>query len=327
MAVYNTEKYLSAAIESILNQSYGDFEFIIIDDGSTDLSREIIKEYAEKDRRIVFKSQKKAGVIEAVNGVLPLARGKYIARMDSDDISLKDRFKKQYNFLENNPNISAVSSKIKLIDYDGKLKPAVEPVPGTANEIMWYFQFMNYFMQPAAMMRTAVFRELGGYKKEALHVEDYDLWVRMLEISDIEIMQEVLLHYRSGRDGRVGIDHKDLQHENAKIIVKKLISENLEREVSEREAEVIFNLRVVRLPKDPSEIKTAYSLISKMRKKFLEKTKLKKSEINFINRDVVEHYYLIAKSKNTDLSWKLRLVFKALITSPLCFIKYHLEKS
>jgi len=105
MSVYNAQKYLDEAIESILNQTYSNFEFIIINDGSTDKSLEIIENYAKKDSRIIVINRENKGLIYSLNEGIRKANGKYIARMDADDISLPQRLEKQVEFMEKNKNI------------------------------------------------------------------------------------------------------------------------------------------------------------------------------------------------------------------------------
>ncbi|HXK49687.1 MAG TPA: glycosyltransferase family 2 protein, partial [Clostridiales bacterium] len=109
MSVYNSEQYLQESIDSILDQTFNDFEFIITDDCSTDGSFEIIKSYAMLDKRIkYFRNSENIGLTKSLNLMLDIAKGKYIARMDSDDISMPDRFSKQFDFMENNPEIGVL---------------------------------------------------------------------------------------------------------------------------------------------------------------------------------------------------------------------------
>ena len=116
MSVYNDEKYLSKAVESILNQSYKDFEFIIVNDGSTDNSFEILEKYQQDDKRVILIEQDNIGLTKSLNKAIDMACGKYIARMDSDDISLLTRFQKQIDFLEQNKDYALAGTNIAKID-------------------------------------------------------------------------------------------------------------------------------------------------------------------------------------------------------------------
>jgi len=149
MSVYNGSKYLAEAIESILHQSYTDFEFLIINDGSTDLSEKIIKSY--NDRRINYiKNNENIGLTRSLNKGLCLARGKYIARMDADDISMPDRFKEQVDFMEKNENVVACGTFIELFGIKtGKIKYPIKD-----KEIREKFIFNPPLAHPTAVSYT-----------------------------------------------------------------------------------------------------------------------------------------------------------------------------
>lgn len=197
MSAYNAEKYLSAAIESILKQSYKNFEFIIVDDGSKDGTLEIIKEYANSDSRIVWISRENKGLISSLNEALSIARGKYIARMDADDISEPNRLQTQLNFLEDNPSYSVVGSRAIAIDATGQQIGHLRP-PASNYFIQSMFFFGNCIIHPSVMIN----RELTGtelyYAKDALHAEDYELWLRLSEKKQAKfhILKSPLLLYR-----------------------------------------------------------------------------------------------------------------------------------
>mgnify|MGYP001358427466 CR=1 FL=1 len=198
MPVYNTEKYVSGAIESILGQTYKDFELIMINDGSTDGSLSIMEKYSRADPRIRLAGRKeRQGVAVSLNEGLAMARGEYIARMDADDISLPERFEKQIAFLEEHPDIAVVGSSILVIDPEGlPLTPCI--LPPTHEEIDR--DLMKYLMKrrmyhPTMMMRRSVLAAAGGYRKE-FAAEDYDLLLRLVEVCKVANLPEVLLKYR-----------------------------------------------------------------------------------------------------------------------------------
>lgn len=197
MSVYNAEKYLPEAIDSILNQSFKDFEFIIIEDCSTDNSLTILKSYADKDSRIriIQKQENKRmkGFIENLNIGLNEAKGKYIARMDSDDIALPHRFKKQVMFLEQNPDIFMVGSSVNFIDENNKIigeKKALENDAEIKNRMFNHISMYH----PVLMFRndgTAVYRE------KMFYCEDYDLYLRLMNLGKkFYNFLEPLLNYR-----------------------------------------------------------------------------------------------------------------------------------
>ncbi|MFW6016530.1 MAG: glycosyltransferase [bacterium] len=197
MSVYNAEKYLEEAVESILTQSYKDFEFIIIDDKSTDNSADIIKSYAIKDERIKYiKNDINRGLTYSLNKALDLAEGKYIARMDADDISIKNRFEIQYNYLENNKDISLLGTSAYNINETGDII-AERNVPFTFEEIKNSIKLVNPVIHPSVMFRKRDILAIGGYNEKFKKVQDYELWFRVIANGlKIENLSERLLYYR-----------------------------------------------------------------------------------------------------------------------------------
>ncbi len=197
MPVYNSKLFLDEAISSILEQTFKDFEFIIIDDGSTDSSPEIIKKWSEKDNRIRLYSQSNQGIVHALNSGIRHARGKYIARMDADDIALPGRLDKQYHFLEEHSSVGVIASRVRIVDEHGKDLGDIWPEDKCLSyeQILQQLPISNCIAHPSVMASTKLLRRYG-YRNQ-LHAEDADLWLRML--SDgvvIEKLPQKLLKYR-----------------------------------------------------------------------------------------------------------------------------------
>lgn len=191
MPAYNVEKYVGEAIESILNQTFKDFEFIIINDGSTDNTAKIIKEYAKKDKRIKFiNHSKNKGISETRNELLNSASGKYAAYHDSDDISLPTRLETQVNFLDKNPDISIVSAAFRTI-------PNNETHPTLTEPGIIDFYISNPVPNAVAMFRTHDINKYNlRYNKEYKTAEDYDFWQRAARILRIHVLPDILYLYR-----------------------------------------------------------------------------------------------------------------------------------
>lgn len=192
MPVFNGVSYLSEAIESVLNQTFTNFELIIIDDCSTDTSVELIKKYTDSRIQLIEKPVN-TGLIASLNMALKLAKGEYIARMDADDVCLPHRFATQYNYLQTYTNVLVLGSNYSIIDA-----PNIKPnVPITANEVKLFALTNSPVAHPSVMMRATIFSKYQlSYDATQLHAEDYDLWTRILEIGTIENLPEVLLNYR-----------------------------------------------------------------------------------------------------------------------------------
>ena len=197
MSVYNGEKYLVQAIESILNQTYQNFEFIIIDDCSTDNSIEILEEYAKKDSRIkIIKKDKNIGIkgfIENLNLGISIAEGKYIARMDADDISLPERFQKQVDFLEKNPEIIMVGAQLNFINERNKITG--EAIGALQNhDIVKRITSNIQLFHPVIMFRKD---QNIHYREKFLYCEDYDLYLNLItQGKKLANLNEKLLNYR-----------------------------------------------------------------------------------------------------------------------------------
>ncbi len=194
MPIFNVESFVREAVESILNQTFKDFEFIIINDGSTDKSLNIVKEYEEKDKRIVFiNNEKNLGIIRSLNLGLKIARGKYIARMDGDDVSDFERIEIQYNFLEKNEDIFLLGTGAKNIDEKGKTISVFNPIV-SGKKIKERLLKRNCFCHPSIMFRNkgSVF-----YREKMHYTEDYDLYLRLLlENKKLKNLPFRLLKYR-----------------------------------------------------------------------------------------------------------------------------------
>lgn len=175
MAVYNAEDFLAEAMESILNQTFKDFEFIIIDDGSTDSSKKIIRNYS--DPRIRLISRKNKGFVFSLNEGIELARGKYIARMDADDISDPTRIEKQVKFLDKNRDIAMVGTSFSLVDEKGNLIDHSYHLDRPEDLVVEIFT-RNPFGHGTTMIKSSVLKEVGMYSKDE-PIEDYDLWWRI----------------------------------------------------------------------------------------------------------------------------------------------------
>ena len=232
MPVYNGQKHLKPAIESILDQSFRDFELLVVDDGSTDASGEIVRTYAATDARIRLISQANQGIVGALNNALFAARGELCARMDADDVSAPDRLAAQVQFLEANRAVTVVGGHGYIIDDDGDpVRPF--PVVLTDDEITAAllrersFAGRTHLIHPAVMFRRGVACEIGGYRQEFIWAEDRDFFLRMGESGQLANLDKTILHYRQS-GGSVSNTRAELQQDNAyNTIVKARIRRKL----------------------------------------------------------------------------------------------------
>ncbi len=217
MSVYNCERYVALAIESILAQNFGDFEFIIVDDGSTDGSAAIIDEFASKDTRIRAIHRQNKGLIFSLNQALAEARAPIIARMDADDIANPERFERQYDFLQLQPEYGVVSSWTTDIDENGDPYPIADHGhPADHEGFLEALETGTPLCHPATMYRRDLVLSVGGYHAAFKHCEDLDLWLRLSDKTRLCSLPERLMQYRR-TEGQVSNRHIVEQQINGAI--------------------------------------------------------------------------------------------------------------
>ena len=196
MPVYNAAAHLAAALDSMLAQTFTDFELIVLDDGSTDETGALLAAYAERDARLrLAGSAQNQGLIARLNQGLELACGRYIARMDGDDTSRPERLARQVALLEAQPQIGACGSWIRVF---GDAPARVERYPADDVAIRCELLFRSALAHPAAMLRGDVLRRYGlRYDTQFVHAEDYAMWLQIAAHSQLANLPEILLDYRA----------------------------------------------------------------------------------------------------------------------------------
>ncbi|MFW2555408.1 glycosyltransferase family 2 protein [Aliarcobacter butzleri] len=259
LPVYNGREYLSEAIESILNQTYTNFEFIIINDGSKDDSLQIIKEYERKDERIVVISRENKGLISTLNEGIANAKGKYIARMDQDDISLPRRFEEQIKFLEKNLEIGVCGTWVEV--FGDNRNPILWKMPINDDELKVRLLFSVTFAHPSVMMRKGLINQYNlRYNEKYINAEDYKFWLDFSKYTKFVNIPKVLFRYRylETSISRVADNAKDEhRYKTISSIFKEVLDElnikNTEEEnrlhftigLNERISKVDINLKLL----------------------------------------------------------------------------------
>jgi len=195
MPVRDGARWLGEAIRSVQDQTLGDFELIIIDDGSTDDSARIMEASAPNDPRIRTIRQERLGLVPALNRGLADSRGRLIARLDADDYAHAERLARQTEYLDRHPEIGLLGTWADRIDEQGSITGALKPAT-RAEQLEALLVRMNPFLHSSIMMRNAVLRKVGYYRPAFEGAEDYDLWLRMSEVTKIANLPECLLRYR-----------------------------------------------------------------------------------------------------------------------------------
>ena len=194
MSVYNGDKYLNEAIDSILGQTFKDFEFLIVNDGSTDKTGEILKSY--NDPRIkMINNEKNIGLTKSLNKGLKLARGEYIARQDADDISMPGRLEKEIEFLEQNKSVGLVGTDYLIINEKGNVVHIVKCLNGN-RELKAKLLEGNQFGHGSVILRRECIEKVGTYREEFKFAQDYDFCLRIAEVYDVANISEPLYKWR-----------------------------------------------------------------------------------------------------------------------------------
>ncbi len=197
---YNASKYIREAVESILNQTFRDFEFILIDDGSTDNTLEILHEYARMDRRIVLVEKENTGLTDSLNIGLKIARGEWIARMDADDISMPTRLEKQICYVRKHSNVILLGAGCRTIDEHG-MEMRNFSYPTNHDRLVNHLERgKSPFPHSSAIFKKTIVQSLCGYRNRLNGAEDYDLWLRMSKLGKIHCLRDqlILLRKHSG---------------------------------------------------------------------------------------------------------------------------------
>lgn len=216
MAVYNGKPYLEKSVRSILEQTFKDFEFIIINDGSEDGSGEVLEEWAAIDDRVQLVHQENMGLIASLNRGLDLARGRYIARMDADDVSHPKRFELQVDFLDVNSGAGVAGTQVEVISEEGEHIDHWTP-PRASSLIAWRLLFNAPYVHPSVMARRELLEELNGYSKSARHSEDYELWTRAIQVSCLTSVPHTLLKFRVSENSVTGSKRREQMETNCRV--------------------------------------------------------------------------------------------------------------
>lgn len=305
LSVYNGENYISESLESILNQTFRDFELIIINDGSTDGTSAIIKSYPDP-RIINLENEKNIGIARSSNKGLRIARGKYIAIMDADDISLPERFQKQFKILENNPDIGVCGTWISVIDKNGTWMKNI-CYPTSSKVISCSLLFYDCFANPSTMFRKKIIEEIGEYDPGFIAAMDYDLWTRSIGYYTFSNIPEFLLKYRM-HGQNISQDREKRHHEDYRIR-KTAIEKFLEHPLSPDEDMALSAWINPKSTLNLNQIFLIDSLLLTIYQKFILNNKLSDNEMRDINLFFANQIFLLAlQSKQISKIARLTLI-------------------
>jgi glycosyltransferase involved in cell wall biosynthesis len=291
MPAYNAAAYLDESIRSILNQTFPDFEFIIINDGSSDDTGWMLDEYRKVDSRIRVYHQENMGLVSALNRGCRLARGKYIARMDADDASFPERLERQVEYIEKHPHIGIVGTWIYM-EKDGLVIGSW--CPSTSSKVLKWDNFFGVCVCHATvLMRRDVIERLNFYRHEALHSEDGDLWLRASTITEFGNVPEVLYKVRVS-PGSTSQIHRQLAWQTHVRFLASFIRKFLKVDPP---IEAVAGLRQTRVGPpivDPRQIRLTAALIQKLYHNFVKENVLSSREHREISWDAAKRVASLA---------------------------------
>lgn len=308
MPVYNRQKYIKSSVESILNQTFTDFEFIIINDGSTDKTLKILNGYTDKRIKII-ENEKNSGIVFSRNRGIENASGQFIAMMDSDDIAYPDKLMKQVDFLDNNKEFGMLGTWVKWIDGNNKHVGKKWKLSAKPQLIAPIMLFRNYFVQSTILVRREAIPE-WKYSPEFEIVEDSKMWFEISLKCKVWNLQEYLLDYRVHTDNISNTEHSKQIANSRKLY--KLIFKNLDINISEKELDSHFLIKNTNKIPNIEELKSIENWLIKILKQN-EKIKLYEQEVL---KKVIFNRWLKACFKSKQFYFK---TLKIVLKSPLTF--------
>jgi glycosyltransferase involved in cell wall biosynthesis len=283
MPVFNGEKYLREALDSLLQQTFSDFELLVIDDGSSDGSADIVRSY--RDSRIRFEqNERNLGLITTLNRGLDLARGEFIARMDCDDISLPNRLERQIRFMEEHPEVGVIGTWFEKIRDNGTI---TVKIPADDATIRFFLIFDNAFLHSSILLRRSLLERHGlRFDADFPYAEDYEFWVRCASYTQVANIPEVLVRYRDHSENTSNRFRKEQNSTADRVRRRHLAALGLHPD----EAELALHLAITnyRFSGDFSRLVTARDWLSKLVEEVRKALNLSE---HFLNDELDSYWY------------------------------------
>lgn len=317
MAVYNGGQYLKESINSVLNQTFSDFEFIIINDGSTDNTSKVLDSF--NDPRIIrLKNEKNIGLVKSLNRGISVARGEFIARIDADDMSHLDRFQKQMDFLKNHPEVGVLGTAIENIDASGH-RLSISSQPENHELILWKMIFECAIIHPTVMMRKAVIVKVGGYNEKFAQIEDAELWGRLAAVTHFANLKDILhvrrMHRRSKSELESGSKTQSQERYQAEIVIRQKLFDYLLGKPISRDAVRWFSRPETVL--SPAQIKEIISLLIELYARFVRISIPDEKIAVSLRADLVNKIVLVSHGDDKVAFKKAVKYLKTILPGPL----------
>jgi len=280
MSVYNAGDFLHESISSIINQSFLDFEFVIVNDGSNDESQKIIKSY--NDSRIkLINNKTNVGLTKSLNIGLSKCRGKYIARMDADDFSMPSRLKIQCDYLKSNPSIDIIGTNAYKIINNKRIRTTL---PLEDKRIKWQLLFSAPIIHPSVMVRANVFKKFGNFNSKLIAAQDFEYWCRVSEHVQFANLPDVLHNIRIHSKSISSVKNKE--QENSRLETLVMYIRSITKNRYELDELNIFYLMRSKKFLTNKQLSIAINILNELRKEFFKKNQEDISYKNFVNEKI-----------------------------------------
>jgi glycosyltransferase involved in cell wall biosynthesis len=294
LPVYNGERHLAESLDSVLTQTFTDFEFLIVDDGSTDGSPAMLAAYAARDPRIrVHRQPANAGITATLNAGCRLARAPLIAITNQDDVCLPSRLERQVAYLAQHPNVGLLGAWADLIDEDGRFQ-RVKQYPAEPAMATWSMVFLSSILHPVATVRRDVLERIGfypvGYGGGS---EDYALGIKISQISQVCSLPEVLVRYRF-HAGNFSKKRWDEQESEANRIVAEGVEHALGRPITHELAARLRGLSTDQFTRDPAVIKALGAVTEDLHRAFTRRDDFRPAQLGPVHRDAAIRLWLLS---------------------------------
>ena len=324
MSVYNDECYLRESVESILNQTFKDFEFIIVDDASSDGTADMLQGYAKRDKRIrLLTNSRNLGLTASLNRGLKIAGGSYIARQDGDDISLPKRFESQVDFLDSHPEVGVVGTWITKINENGY--ETVWRPPASPGLVRWFLLFGPCLAHPSVMFRRSLAENGSLYDSKIIYAQDYDLWVRLCSKTQIANLPKVL-YLRRLHKGMISFKHHEQQEQTTVSVMQKALTNVQGKGVKTYLAKGLRRASQGEMLSSFAELQDVANLIAGSYKSFITQGTLDGCERAQIANDVVRRLRSLALSHaRQQPAGASRVVLQSIRLEPWLFLATSLK--
>ncbi len=298
--VYNGERYLAQAIESILAQTDPNFEYILVDDASKDDSGALIQRYARRDARlVVLRNPANLNPSGALNRALQVAQGEYLAILDQDDLALPERLARQRAFLDEQPAFFGVGAQVLTIDPTGRVLAPMD-FPTTAAEARWRVLFGSPVLHSALMLRRGAVQQAGGYSAQQWYVNDYILVTQLMRTGAVASLPQTLTLYRRHPQQTAGV-YQGLQRGQALLLIYSLLEERLQLRAPLGEIVALYDGNRGNRLADLETLQRAVGLLERIRARYLEAENPNDQTREQVDHDCARRLCILARTHRLHL--------------------------